>query len=850
VKPNNYTMNNHKIESREALFAQMSNGGIVITPNNRLSNQLLHDFLEQQDGNVYDKPRCLPYQAFLHDLFKQVRHRHPHLTHPTVLTQAQQRLLWQKILNQQPENTAHEGLLHEIQEAWTRCRLWEIDKDHTAFKHNPQTGQFQEWQDLFYQQLNTLGAITEEQLANYLLPFIGCLIQAPMIWACFDDYTPQQRRLQQALQTQGCLQYHHDFAPKPITTVQYIAKDGQDEWMQIIYWLNQRLVAGDRRIGVVVPDLQSRSSQLQRLLLRHLPHDQFSISLGESLADYQLVSHALNWLNLEGEVISNHQVRLLLHSPYLAGAKSEFTKRAQLMQESKLLQEAVAPWPSFIKECQRAAPELALLLSDLSDYPLQASPKEWVIQFKTRLNQLGFPGEYPLNSATYQCFQRFVTLIDELLQLSVITPVMSKSQALDCLRQLAKTTIFQVRKSTSPIQILGLLEASGCTFDSVWICGLTDQCLPQKTNFCAFIPIDLQREQQMPHADPARELQFARQLLKRLQHGSGISIFSYPRLLGDMPNMPSPLICELPELTSEHTPPPTTSLLIPREETYCVGFTSGEKASGGTALLANQAKCPFRSFATHRLHAKRGPDVSTGPDPSERGQLMHKVMDKLWQSLGSQQRLLVLGEEQLEQYIEQAITSAMSPMIQQRVHSFSPLVQEVELNRLKLLVHACLAWERQRPPFEVEALEKEFTHNLAGIDFRVRVDRLDRIGDKKWVIDYKSSLPTHKPWYDDRPEEPQLLLYALLDETINALLFLQLKTGHLTCSGLSEESLPIKGISALKKNEQWQDLQQHWNRQLSHLANEFVAGHCPPEPSRENICQQCDFQSLCRIELV
>lgn len=830
----------------------MNSGAIVVTPNNRLSNQLLRDFFyatNSDTSSVKDKPHCLPYQAFLHWLFKQIRHQHAHVSHPNILTQQQQCHLWRQILKHQADNTVPEGLLQGVRDAWARCQLWQIAIDDPAFSQNPQTRQFQQWQQQFQNQLDELQAITEEQLANYVQQFPDGFNFPTIIWACFDDYTPQQHALQKAIENQGCQQYHYDLAVKPITTQQFAAKDTQDETLQMIHWLKQRLAAGEPRIGVVVPDLQNQSTRLQRQLQRHIPKPQFSISLGGALADYPLVTHALCLLGLHGKTISNHHARLLLLSPYLAGAKTELVVRAQLMQDCKLLQEAIIPLPALIKECSRVAPIFSDLLKKLIAYPQRATPYEWITHFKTRLHHFGFPGEYPLQSSAYQYFQRLIGVLDELLPLAVLTPLMREDEALEALSHLTKTTIFQIRKAATPIQVLGLLEASGCTFDSVWICGLTDQCLPQKTSLSAFIPASLQRDKRMPHAIPARELQFARQMLQRLQHGSGHSVFSYPRMVGDIPNMPSPLIANLPLLDRDYQQPATVFALINVEEAYDVAFTASETISGGTAILANQAKCPFRAFAAHRLHAKSSPKISTGPDASERGQIIHKVMDILWRRIGSQPNLLAMSHEQLDELIEQAILDALAPFVQLRNYSFSSLVQEVELSRLKYLVHACLEWDKQRTPFVVEAVEQAFTINLAGIDFKVRVDRLDRVGNNKWVIDYKSRLPTSKPWYEERPEEPQLLLYALLDETINVLLFLQLRAGHLVCSGISEDELPIKGISTLKKNEHWADQQQQWKTQLTRLASEFGSGYCPPTPNRETTCQYCDFQSLCRIEL-
>lgn len=837
------------IKTRDALFAAMSEGAVVITPNNRLSNQLLHDFFKYSQSTVHDKPECLPYQAFLRDRYKKARHLYAQCIHPILLTEQQQRYLWREILIQQ-RGRCNEGLQREVQEAWTRCQHWQIDSFHPAFTETPQTQLFQQWQQQLLQRLKTLNALTLEQLATHLLTYPELFNKSTIIWACFDDFTPQQQRLQKIIDREGGQQHYYDLTHQPSRVYQYPAQDTHDEFLQMIQWIKHKLSLGEQRIGIVVPNLQTQSQSLQRLLQRHIPIDQFNLSLGQPLFDYSLVTHALQWLSLDKQSLSNHQVRLLLHSPYLAGAKTEFITRAQAMQNLSLLQESTIPMTSLLHTLQPITPKLVALLTQLSDYPDTASPAAFIKHFKARLHQLGFPGEYALHSSTYQCFQRFMALFDELLQLSIISPLMSKTQALDALQRLAKSTIFQIQTSTTPIQVLGLLEASGCTFDSVWVCGLTDQCLPQKTNLSAFIPISLQRDKEMPHATPLRELQFAKQLLQRLQNGSFESVYSYPTLTGDIPNLPSPLIKSWPELPRDNTPAAlATTDLIQVFDNYLLPITDTETISGGTALLADQAKCPFRAFARHRLHAKPGLAISDGLDASERGQIIHKIMEQLWQELGSQHHLLAINQESLHQQIESIIKRAIAPFAHERHHSFSSLVQEIETIRLHRLVTTYLEWEKQRSPFVVEAVEQAFTINLAGIDFRVRVDRLDAVAsDEKWVIDYKSRLPDTKPWNDERPEAPQLLLYALLDPNINTLLFVQLQAGQITLSGLSDSDDAQQGMSRLKKGEKWAEQQEKWHEQLTLLASEFKAGHCPPKPNRSTTCLKCDFPNLCRVQ--
>ena len=181
------------IKTRQELFTQMNAGATIITPNNRLSNQLLHDFYQQKESIIEDKPHCMPYQAFLRDLYNKIRHIRPRIKHPVLLNNTQQRHLWRTILTNQQNYPCNEGLLHEIQDAWTRCQHWQLDIDHPAFSNTPQTRQFQQWQKQMLQTLAGLNAITEEQLINQIMLYQEAFDATTVVWLCFDDYTPQQR---------------------------------------------------------------------------------------------------------------------------------------------------------------------------------------------------------------------------------------------------------------------------------------------------------------------------------------------------------------------------------------------------------------------------------------------------------------------------------------------------------------------------------------------------------------------------------------------------------------------------------------------------------------------------------
>ncbi|CEG58472.1 PD-(D/E)XK nuclease family protein [Legionella fallonii] len=839
-----------ELNNKNKLLGLISAGAIVITPNNRLSAALLESFFAYSQNKILEKPICLPYSTIITNAYQQLKFTRPEQSHPTLLNEAQLRHLWQKIIKSEANITYSDGLLMAVMQAYEYCQQWQISCENPTFCYTPQTKTFQQWWQILEQKLKEQNLITEHQLIPYLVNSNYPLVDQPIIWACFDEFNPQQLTLQNYHHNQGLTQYRYDLKEQTTSPQVLTAKDHKEEYQQLFAWLRLKLDQGIQRIGVVIPNLQQESRSLQRIIEQHFDSSLFNISLGQTLSDFPLVAHALVWLKLEATNIDTHQVSLLLQSPYLGGAKEEFIARSHYLQESTLLQNPLCSLKTLSHDLETPVPKLSALLKDVTPYPKSAPIDEWIHLFQQRLNSLGYPGDYGLNSQNYQCFHRFTAVFDEFRQLSLISPILTTKEAIEAFSYLIDNTIFQAQKKNTIIQISGLLEASGCEFDSLWVMGLTDQCLPQKTRLSAFIPPQLQRQLFMPHSVPERELQFARQTLQRLHRGSKETVFSYPKLMGDTPNLPCSLITHLPPIASVALTNETLNSLplITQEEQYNVPLGAEESVSGGTALLANQAKCPFKAFAEHRLKAKPLQMTTDGLDHKEKGQLIHKVMELLWSTIENQERLLNFSEGDLDQLIEKTINTALAPYKQAHPDSFPTLIQEVEYIRLKRLVQASLEWEKTRVPFTITAIEQTYSVNIAGLDFTVRVDRLDQVANQKWVIDYKSTLPTSKPWNEERPREPQLLLYALLDEEINTLLLLQLKTGKIICSGFSEEKQAIHGISSLKKEESWDEYRNNWKEQLSLLAEEFQNGYCPPQPLSPSICQQCAFQNLCRFQ--
>ncbi|MCW8450051.1 PD-(D/E)XK nuclease family protein [Legionella quinlivanii] len=829
--------------AKDKLFALMADGAVVITPTKRLSIELLEQFFQFHSSSTLKKPLCMPYQDFLRMQYNRMCFDNSQKAHPLLLNKTQYDYLWLDILKQQTEITLHTGLIDAVKDAWAKCQRWQLDINTTTFSQTAQTQSFAKWSLLFQQALDKIPAIVDEQLADYLALALESVQHTASIWVCFEEYTPQQKSLQIKLERLGCNVLHTTLNPATSITCLYQAKNASDEYEEMIAWTKTQLSEA-RRIGVVVPSLETEGTKLQRLLQNRLPNVPYSISLGKPLSEYPLVGHAMQWLKLDCQTLSNHQARLLLYSPFLHQSSKEFLKRAQFIQNSVSLQEERIDWHFFLQELHHQTPGLYKTLSSIEIYPQSASPSQWLQHFQNRLNHMGFPGDQALDSETYQCLQKLLNLFSELKQLQLFSSNLSQEQALDALHSIASNTIFQPKAEKSGLHIMGVLEASGARFDALWVTGMTDECLPKKIKPSAFIPLEYQRI----YTSSEYALNLAEKQFDSFLRNAPLVVFSYASIDEDKPQLPSPLLKDTVQRTGQGVNNTRPLVKLEKlEETYQIP-QSKPLIKGSTALLAKQSKCPFQAFAAHRLHAQQSQAAFDGLNLLERGQLTHKALEYFWLQVIDQERLLALSEEELNALISDCILSAIEPYRHQRVYSFSPLIQQVEIKRLHRLLSLCLEWEKERPEFKVEALEKSFLLTLQGIEFNLRVDRIDQLADgSKWVIDYKTSIPSSLPWNEERPREPQLLMYALLDQAIDTLIFSALKEGQHVCKGLSEKDYELKNIQSLPEERSWAEARAGWQESLEQLAKEFAEGFCPPKPVNRSVCQQCNYASLCRI---
>jgi len=161
--------------------------------------------------------------------------------------------------------------------------------------------------------------------------------------------------------------------------------------------------------------------------------------------------------------------------------------------------------------------------------------------------------------------------------------------------------------------------------------------------------------------------------------------------------------------------------------------------------------------------------------------------------------------------------------------------------------------QNRKGSFRVAEAEQAHRLRLGDLELSLRPDRVDELEDgRRMVIDYKTRAPARSQWMGARPGEPQLPLYALLDDKIEGIAFASMAEQPPQFVGLGEglglSSPNEKSLQQQTKGvaEQWQELVEAWRGSLTALANDFIAGNARVDPV-SGACRYCDLASVCRV---
>jgi ATP-dependent helicase/nuclease subunit B len=880
----------YDIAPLEALIGQ---GYTLLTPNFRLARRIKAEWDAQRIAageRVWEPLSVKPLEIWLLEQWQLAVSNN--LVAPiSPLTTAQALELWRQIINQQQSQSADFHLLRPSAAADLAAQAretllrWQVDigaRDiRPLFELDRDCSTFLEWLDLFDARLKKDGQCTLVDCLAQLPDLSGRLPATRVALVEFDLLAPLLRAALEAL----CVEVK-DVSPaiRGEDRLMHPFNDKRAELQAVASWAaDLHRTRPETTIGIVLSNMTADRVPLEYLLRREfdcLGHNYASLpvnfSTGITLDQAPVIRDALAALAMSLQQSTISTVEGLMRSRFvdLPDAQSALAQRfvRQLYGQGR----AVVSITDLRNDANAVHldGERGLRLGQYLETVLgmrslrrKAQPSVWLEHFSEVLSVWGWPGNQTLDTLEYQQLILWQRTLEEFGAFDSVCGPMHFGEALALLRDCCRRQLSQPQTADSPIQVLGPLEAAGLSFKHLWLCGMQGASWPASPRPSPFIPLALQNRLHMPHANPEREWAFAETLMQQYVRTSQIVHASYCRQVEGVPEPPSAL---LQGFTLEAMP--ERSLIAPQwlqshshriMETVADHHAKPLDAAqqfamkGGSGLLEDQSQCPFRALARHRLQVEPLATFNVALSAGERGSLLHESLNSLWGELRDAATLQALDDAGEKQLVKRAAQAAIAKVPRHQQRKLGTGYWRLEEQRIISLLHEWLSVERQRSAFIVAERELDMTLELAQLQIRLRVDRVDQLPDgSRVIIDYKSGRSSVQDWLGKRPARPQLLLYSIAEpESVAGLAFATVRPRECRYTGLGRvAAAPGIGTDlgrvvdpAIGVNN-WAELNESWRQTLERLAHEFVAGDAQVDPLTPASCTWCGLQPLCRVD--
>jgi ATP-dependent helicase/nuclease subunit B len=883
-----------------AIVDALRRGATIVAASPRAARALHLRFAQDQRAAsrlIWPTPPISDWDSWLRALWRDHAFSTPHA--PMLLTPLQERTLWKRA---QRDDAAlvlsADSMAALAMEAWSLLSAFNAHAARRSSWDQTDAERFRHWAAAFEQLCSRHGWLSTSQLESALTPHLsagsGLSLPSELVLVGFDRITPAQRDFLAAIQSSGVLvtKLSPEPAPEQPHRSWVAATDLRDEIEACAAWARDLLAENPAaRIGVIVPAISATRGAIDRAFRRILmPASEdvrqpassmpWEFSLGQPLAEVPVIRAALLLLRWIARPLPEEQASWLMLSGFVADTVTNHLavahhdarlRRYGLLSTERTLEsyrDSLSGSPVLRELHFRLS---ALLRAANSSKGLSAArqPSAWSDLVPHLLDQVDWPGQRRADSVQFQALQRWQRLLDEISLLDFDGARYSWADFIALLDLQAETAIFAPESNDAPIQIMGPFESSGQQFDAIWFLGTDDTAWPRRSRLHPLLPPGLQRQFAMPHATPEDDWNLARTVTARLLNSAARIVFSVAQRDKDAELRPSPLIAGLfparsePQSVADTTPP---RLPLPAPDLEEIPDDSGvlawprEQNAGGADVLRRQASCPFQAFAAKRLRAEPLDEAEWGISPSEKGQLLHKVMQRLFSVeplLRSRDEIVTAMDTNqlggiLEAHIDAVLDARFDPA---RSNPWQQACIAAEKRRLMVRIEAWLRLEASRQPFTVEDTEKRLNDVCVGdLRLNLRADRIDLLPDgSRLLLDYKTGIISTSVWEGDRPRDPQLPLYAAYGnvENVSGILFARIRAGTTEFEGRMRDaraqlSADIGAKKALVTDPYSDSMRDEWARALEELAVEFLQGEATVTPL-PHACDNCRLHSLCRI---
>lgn len=879
------------------VFTAIKKGAVVITVNQRLARHLL-----EKVGRAYVNageaawlsPVVMSFDVWLRECWTQ-RFDTPSRAalvpalNKTLLTLEQSLVLWEQVIRKLSgvELLNIPATAKAASKARRFSLQWRIDSSND-FNTGADIARFKQWHKAYKDELSKGKWLDDAQLLAVVSDLMeqSCLPRPEeVILVGFDVFTPSQKDYWALLESKGCAVSEYSPNTKACAPHVFLAIDSKQEITVMAQWARERLEENpNTAIGIVVPELESVRQTLETAfkeafypsatyavdVLREKP---YNVSLGLPLLSYAPIQQTLRLLQFFNQPLAFKDLSLLLRSSFISAGESErgqrarlellLRKRSVLTCSIKKLRNQLQPEEGEQSLCPMLYLALNKIIEQPTKRPNRVMPSEWVDVFRGLLTAIGVQGDRGLSSTERQVFKAWDERLLTFGALDTVHGVIDYPTALSALRCLMADTVFQPKTPLVPIQIMGLMEVAGHTFDALWVSGLHDRCWPPAPQPSPFLSIVEQRKQGLIQSSAEHQHKHAKQVTQNWLSSAQTVIFSYASSNGETPQLKSPLLDEFAEVSAEtllkQQPINRLEQRLGGKHLSLIEDISGPVVEtegitrGGVGVLKDQSACPFKAFAHFRLAANAVDEPEPGIDARLRGTLVHRSLEAVWKKIKTHQALCALSDDETQSLVNVEVSKVVEHE-SSRTRILKNAFGRLETQRITSLLLDWLVIDKEREPFTVVDTEHKQVLTIGPLQLNTVIDRIDTLEDASTaIIDYKTGETKIGRWFSERPEEPQLPLYSTFGiEGVHSISFAQLKKGTAKYVGLSDRNehfSALKNLSDIKVKAdevEWAAQMERWKTVMTNLCDEFVAGDARVSPTKK-ACDYCDLTSLCRI---
>ena len=810
-----------------------------------------------------------------------------------LLNRTQEHTVWREILTADAELASlrsFDSLAEMATEAWRSLCSYNGQGRLRGAAVSADTRAFQRWALKFELRCKAEGLLSRAQLEEVLRVAVATgqvsIGEGGLVLVGFDGMTPAQVGLVEAVRETGVGAEEIRLKIAGGTRVLVKAADEREELFGAARWVRE--VVEERpgaRVAVIVPGLEEQRAEIDRVFREVLAPELESIearadggpyefSLGVMLAEAPMVAVALDVLRWAREALPLERVSGLLLSPYFGMVSEELGARAEFdafeLRKARMLRPEVSlDWLIAMVERAKRPPKLGRLLARLRAMRFVVANRmeggdrrthaEWVERMREVLEAAGWGAGSGEDSVEFQTRRKWEGALDELATLDFDGGKVGFARALESLERIARQTMFAPESREAPVQVMGPLEAAGATFDAVWFLRAGDLTWPVAPGSSPLLPWQMQRELGMPGTDVAKNRERARRMTERVADSAGMVVFSYAKETADGRQRRS---SALEGLTLEEVgvaeiagPAPERDVIETEtvQDSTPIPPLPDQVIHGGSEILRLQAACGFRAFAERRLWATELEGAELGMDARESGTVVHKVLELFWNEVKTQSALKAMPRVGWDAVLRRCIAEALRKTGELSATPWDAAYVDMQRERLRNLLGPWLELELKRPAFEVRLSEKKLDDVQIGpLRLSVRVDRVDMVGEGEILIDYKTGGASPNDWLGDRPDAPQLPLYAVLSEAerLQGVAFGLVRAGKdMGLKGYAASGDVLLRAAKLKAPSLEAQVEE-WRRVLEELATKFASGEARVAPKRyPETCRHCAQRELCRLDV-